>query len=104
MSLEESSAVQIHSASAAPENCSSLPPLDDRFLAKVFAITEELFGFVPTIEIMHDPEEEGYSWRVVNVCGRGEPKELVDRQLQWHRRVATVKRDHALRLSIRPVK
>lgn len=104
MSLEQAPGVSSQSpevdflASTAPR------PLGDERLAEVFRITKEIFGYEPTTEVMFDPEDPGWSWTVVNVKSQGEPKEIVQRRMEWHTRIDQLKLAEHPRLSIMPVK
>jgi hypothetical protein len=104
MSLEEAPSVPSQSPAASFPFASTLRKPDGDQLADVFRITKEIFGFEPTTEVMCDPENPEWTWTVVNVKSRGEPKELVQRQIQWHTLVGELKLADHPRLSIMPVK
>ena len=75
-------------------------------LADARRITEELFPGEITIETDFDPEYPTGQFVVFNVRATGGTKELLDRQCEWHRRVAAVMPSHADRsisISIDPI-
>lgn len=104
MSLEQAPDVSSQSPEAGFSVATAPSGQSDERLADVFRITKEIFGFEPTTEVMFDPEDPDWSWTVINVHSRGEPKELVQRQIQWHQQLAALDRNHSLRISIHPVK
>lgn len=59
-------------------------------LAAARRITEELFPGEITIETDFDPEYPSEEFVVFNVRATGETKELLDRQCEWHRRIAAI--------------
>jgi hypothetical protein len=59
-------------------------------LMDVIAVTNEVFGTNPTIEIDEDPETAGDAFVVFSVTCAGSPSELVKRRLEWHNRVAKI--------------
>ena len=59
-------------------------------LAAARRITEELFPGEIRIERDYDPEYPAHRFIVFNVRATGETKELLDRQCEWHRRLAAI--------------
>jgi hypothetical protein len=77
--------------------------VDDDTLNAVLDMTREFFDCDVKTEEDFDPEDPENPWQVVIVTSRGEPQELVERQLEWHRRVEPISLHAAnsLRLWIR---
>lgn len=59
-----------------------LPLMDD-----VLRITNELFPGKATVTVMFDPEYPLDEFTVIEAPVRGDVVEVVDRRLEWHRRV-----------------
>lgn len=53
-------------------------------LEDVVEMTEEFFGPRPTVEEEFDPENPNYRHLVVSVAWDSAPKEVVQKQLEWH--------------------
>jgi hypothetical protein len=76
-------------------------------LAAARRITEEMFPGNMTIETDYDPEYPSDEFIVFNVQASGATSELLDRQCEWHRRLAAAIPDYAdarISISIDPVK
>lgn len=79
------------------------PPLACDVPAEVVEITQELFPGTFDVWLESDPEDPATPFVVLMVHAQGDPKELVQRRLNWHRRVADVLPDAGFRLSITSV-
>jgi hypothetical protein len=68
------------------------------------SVTQEMFGCVPTFEVIFDPEEPEFQFVVVTVEYSGDAREVIERQIQWHERVRglTAGSSGMLRLSVMP--
>jgi hypothetical protein len=77
----------------------------DPCLRDVVRITQELFPGEVGIEILSDPEAADRSLVVFNVSARGSARDIVNKRVEWHQRVAKLRpgSSGALRLSIVPV-
>jgi hypothetical protein len=73
-------------------------------LAQVVQLTEQLFPGAVSVEVLNDPESPCETFIVLNVETHGEPQELIERQCEWHERVAALANAEAgsYRLSIDP--
>jgi hypothetical protein len=77
---------------------------DDVTIAEVVRVTEEIFGVVPTMEMMIDPEDPAETpFLVFTVQGRGSNEELIQRHILWGERLRPLNMDLSLRLSIIPI-
>ena len=85
---------------------SELQTPDDapRTLTEVVQLTEQLFPGAVSVELLTDPESPAETFIVLNVEAHGDAKELIERQCQWHERVAALASAAAssYRLSIDP--
>ena len=73
-------------------------------LAHVVQLTEQLFPGAVSLELLTDPESPSETFIVLNVEAHGDAQELIERQCQWHERVAALAIAEAgsYRLSINP--
>lgn len=76
--------------------------VDEETLAAVVEMSEAFFQCPVRVEEEFDPEEPDHRWQAIIVTADGEPHELVDRQLKWHRQVEviSVHAANSLRLGI----
>lgn len=76
----------------------------DPNLADVLALTREMFAGEPIVEVLHDPENPQVPLVTVTVSWSGEPRELIQKRLAWHQRVAQIcpGRTLSIRLSVIP--
>lgn len=73
-------------------------------LPRVIQLTEQWFPGRVSIEVFSDPESPSETFFVLNVEARDNAKGLIERQCQWHERVAALAIAEAgsYRLSIDP--
>jgi hypothetical protein len=103
MSLEQIPTAPNQSLAAGFSVASAPPMRDDARLSTVIKITEEIFGFSPTIETITDPEDPAETTFVVlTVHAQGENKDLIRQHVVWGERVRPVNMDLHFRLSINP--
>ena len=57
-------------------------------LAGIVRMSRELFPGPVSTEAMSDPDAPGESWTVLNVEFAGTPHEIIQRQCEWHERLA----------------
>jgi hypothetical protein len=70
-------------------------------IAKTVSITKALFPGDVRVEAEEDPEIAGLSYVVFNVAAAGGPREIIERRLEWHRRIAELGADAGrLKLSV----
>ena len=60
----------------------------DPQLAEIVGMSRELFPGPVSAELMSDPDEPSESWTVLNVESAGAPHEIIERQCEWHERLA----------------
>jgi hypothetical protein len=75
-----------------------------RHMIQLMQVTQDLFPGPVNVKLMCDPEVPSDSFVVFKVESKGEPKEIVDKQLEWHQRIRVILADphEELRLSIIP--
>lgn len=102
LKLTVESLVGRRAASAAGEL--RTPDYSPQTLAHVVRLTEQLFPGGVSVEVLSDPESPSETFIVLNVEAHGDPQELLERQCQWHERVAALASAAAggYRLSINP--
>lgn len=61
--------------------------LADPAIADVLAITSEMFPGKVDIELEHDPSDPDDIMVVLNVASAGDVEAVIDREIEWHRRV-----------------
>lgn len=67
----------------------AVSPIDlPKLMADVFRVTEELFPGEVSARVMSDPEYPEESITVIEAQASGHPEEVVDRRVEWHRRVS----------------
>lgn len=88
-------------SSHAPE---ARPYRQDPRLLDLCSLTQELFGCIPSFESAVDPDEPDFPFVVVTVDWSGDPRELIQRRIQWHERVRGLAAGDSgkLRLSVMP--
>jgi hypothetical protein len=89
----------------APKTASSVDP-QSRICdlpAEVVEITQEFFPGPFEVRQESDPEAPITPFVILMVHAKGDPKEIVERRLNWHRRVAGVLPDADFRLFITSV-
>ncbi|HUY33129.1 MAG TPA: hypothetical protein VMV69_10135 [Pirellulales bacterium] len=76
-----------------------------RHMIQLMQVTQDLFPGPVKVKLMCDPEVPSDPFVVFKVESKGEPKEIVDKQLEWHRRIRGILTDphEELRLSIIPL-
>ena len=81
------------------------PDRSNSVLFDVLAVTESLFPCAPTLEMMTDPAEPQIRFVVINVEGRGDLNELLEKQIEWHRRLDALNIDYSgqFRLCVAPI-
>ena len=81
-----------------------IPDHAPQTLSQVVQLTEQLFPGRVTVELLSDPESPSETFFVLNVEAQGNAKWLIERQCQWHERVAALTDAEAssYRLSIDP--
>jgi hypothetical protein len=58
-------------------------------LGNVIGMTREMFpGSAPEIETVADPEDAAHPFLMVTVQWAGDPRDSVEKRLEWHRRIA----------------
>ena len=62
-------------------------------LDEVLRVTREMFGNATT-EWLEDPDMPDARYLIVNVLADGTPQQLVQRSIEWHRRVAEYDPEH----------
>jgi hypothetical protein len=104
MSIEQTPAIPTQSPVADFLVVPTATLFDDAKLADVFAITEEIFGSKPIVDKMVDPEDPHESpFLVFRVEVRGQHEELIQRHIEWGRRLDSINAGLQYRLSIIPV-
>ena len=70
----------------------------------VVAVTREVFACDPEFEVMSDPEDPSCEFVAATVHCQGEPWELLQKRLEWHRRIRRGSHglSQSLRLSVIP--
>jgi hypothetical protein len=73
----------------APKPVAAAAPVDlPNLMADVFRVTEELFPGEVSARVMSDPEYPQERFTVIEAQASGSPEEVVDRRVEWHRRVS----------------
>jgi hypothetical protein len=74
-------------------------------VSAIVKLTQQLFPGPVSIELLADPESPADAFVVLNVEASGDEKRLLERQCEWHERIAALtERDTiAFRLSIHPL-
>ncbi|QDU31907.1 hypothetical protein ETAA8_70690 [Anatilimnocola aggregata] len=68
-------------------NESQLDLVSEEAIAESLRVAREMFGNEPSIEVLVDPEMPEFPFLVVTVKGAGTTAELLEKRLEWHRRV-----------------
>jgi hypothetical protein len=99
--LKRIDALEARLAGGAPEK--SPQAVTEPCLAGVVEMTQQLFG-VPEVSVEQDPEVPDVPMVVFTVFPKGTPHELVDKRMEWHRRMSSMLTDRPndYRLSIIP--
>lgn len=71
--------------------------------SEIVAITHDLFPGPVDAWIESDPEAPGSEFLIVMVHATDDPREITERRLEWHRRVARALPNAEIRLSITSV-
>ena len=72
-----------------------------RLMADVVRVTQEIFPGDVSIRAMHDPDHPQEHFTVIEAQADGAIEEVVDRRIEWHRRVIRLSPDCAtLRLTL----
>lgn len=80
-----------------------LPHASRETLDKVVRLTQELFPGSVSVDLLGDPESPEDVFVVLGVEATGDDERLIDRQCEWHERVAELASDaNSFRLSIHP--
>lgn len=86
-----------------PGELAKQPLCIDPWRDDVVRITKELFPGEVTIKLMNDPKYPADWFHVVEAEASGEPHAVVQRQIEWHRRMREVSpelRDLAISLAV----